>query len=100
MKDEEHIEGIRKTGMRVTLTEEEVNDIKMHAEARKLLGFEPEFEIIGDPDGEYNIGRERRLTKTEYEAICDLVEEAKVLGGMDNVKERIELERALQSQRT
>ncbi len=59
MKEKKNIKEISTTDVYVTLTEEEVNDTKMHVEARELLGLEPEFEIIGDPDGEYNVARNR-----------------------------------------
>lgn len=57
----------------VNLTQQEVDDVKEWVNAVHALGFEPEFEIIGDPNGEYNVGRKRHLTEEEREAVKNYI---------------------------
>jgi hypothetical protein len=64
----------------VVLTEEEVEDIKEYQETRIELGYPPEFEMIGPYTGDdgvefYNIGRCRRPTKEERDAIMARIRE-------------------------
>ena len=60
----------------VTLTDQEVSDVEEYVRAVAALGFEPEFEIIGDPNGEYNIGRKRRFTEEEHRAVMEYLHAA------------------------
>jgi hypothetical protein len=60
----------------VNLSQQEVDDVKEWVNAVHALGFESEFEVIGDPNGEYNVGRKRYLTEEERESVKNYIKAA------------------------